>query len=72
MGTGVGTGVGVGVGLGVADGVGVGVGVELEDPPKVRRGEITQPAKAPVKTSKPINEKPIFCFTTTPIPYSLA
>jgi len=35
------TGVGVGVGVGVAVPVGVGVGVAL--PPRVRRGEITQP-----------------------------
>jgi hypothetical protein len=44
-------GVGVGVGVRTGVGLGVGVGEELGPPPKVLRGEITQPLNITTKTN---------------------
>src|ERR1051326_1042284 len=53
---GAGVGVGVGIGVGVGEGVGVGLGL----PPRVLRGEMTQPPNITTRNNK-LSRTPVFC-----------
>ena len=54
-----GAGVGVGVDVGIGVGLGVGVGVGLGPPPKVLRGEITQPLNITARNNNDKRKPPV-------------
>jgi len=54
-----GAGVGVGVGVGMGVGLGVGVGVGLGPPPRVLRGEITQPLNITARNNNSKRKTPV-------------
>jgi len=64
---GAGVGVGVGVGMGVGLGVGVGVGVGLGPPPRVLRGEITQPLNITARNNNGKRKTQTLRSTTHPL-----